>query len=195
MAKIMDIKRCCSCGRFLGVNAFSWNKNKNLKAGGCYHSFCKKCENIKSQVLRITQPDKCKAKDREQYLKNIEYNKARSKKNQATHKKYYKQKRAEWIENNRGYKNSLNRKRYAMKLNQTPELTKQEQRSVETLYRWAQELPGGWHVDHIIPLDKGGLHHPDNLQVIPAKQNLIKHNKAPEEFYGRFSEFCTGIGR
>tara|TARA_B100000161_G_C33498883_1_gene390669 strand:+ start:350 stop:973 length:624 start_codon:yes stop_codon:yes gene_type:complete len=34
-----------------------------------------------------------------------------------------------------------------------------------------------YHVDHIIPLSKGGKHHPDNLQIILATQNLQKGSK------------------
>jgi 5-methylcytosine-specific restriction endonuclease McrA len=38
-----------------------------------------------------------------------------------------------------------------------------------------------YHVDHRIPISRGGLHHPDNLWVIPATENLRKYNKLPEE--------------
>lgn len=30
------------------------------------------------------------------------------------------------------------------------------------------------HVDHIMPISKGGLHHPDNLQILTAQENLKK---------------------
>jgi len=33
-----------------------------------------------------------------------------------------------------------------------------------------------FHVDHIVPLSLGGLHHPSNLQVVPAVWNLRKKN-------------------
>ena len=39
--------------------------------------------------------------------------------------------------------------------------------------------PGWWHVDHIIPLQGkfiSGLHVETNLQIIPGKENLRKHN-------------------
>jgi hypothetical protein len=39
-----------------------------------------------------------------------------------------------------------------------------------------KNCPGGYHVDHIIPLTKDGLHHPDNLQYLPAIINMQKQN-------------------
>lgn len=33
------------------------------------------------------------------------------------------------------------------------------------------------HVDHIVPLSKGGLHHQDNLQVLTWLENVKKGNK------------------
>lgn len=34
--------------------------------------------------------------------------------------------------------------------------------------------PEGYHVDHIISLSKGGLHHQDNLQYLPSRENCRK---------------------
>lgn len=38
-----------------------------------------------------------------------------------------------------------------------------------------------FHVDHIIPLARGGLHCPSNLQVITAAENIAKGDKLPSE--------------
>lgn len=40
----------------------------------------------------------------------------------------------------------------------------------------------GRHVDHLIPLSKGGLHCAENLVVSCATCNLNKHSKLPHEF-------------
>ena len=38
------------------------------------------------------------------------------------------------------------------------------------------------HVDHIMPLSRGGRHRPSNLQAIPATLNHWKSSKTPQEF-------------
>lgn len=45
--------------------------------------------------------------------------------------------------------------------------------------RIAQCLGIPHHVDHIVPLSKGGPHHPANLQILPEKINLRKGAKLP----------------
>jgi hypothetical protein len=37
--------------------------------------------------------------------------------------------------------------------------------------------PEGYEVDHCIPLSKGGMHHQDNLQYLPATENRSKGNR------------------
>jgi len=41
--------------------------------------------------------------------------------------------------------------------------------------------PQGYHVDHIIPLAKGGKHHQDNLCYLPASFNILKSDKLLSE--------------
>jgi hypothetical protein len=74
-----------------------------------------------------------------------------------------------------------NAKRRALQRGAVVVLTAHEQAEVIALYAKARaltELVGeSYHVDHIKPLSKGGLHHPDNLQVLRGRDNLRKGNK------------------
>jgi hypothetical protein len=58
-------------------------------------------------------------------------------------------------------------------------LSKNQKKIVEFLYQQAQRLQSRlgikFHVDHIVPIAKGGKHTPTNLQVIPASINVRKH--------------------
>ena len=40
-----------------------------------------------------------------------------------------------------------------------------------------------WHVDHIVPVSKGGASSANNLQVVPALWNRKKSNKHSERFF------------
>lgn len=37
------------------------------------------------------------------------------------------------------------------------------------------------HIDHIVPLSRGGAHFHENLRLLPASVNLQKHNQLDEE--------------
>lgn len=62
---------------------------------------------------------------------------------------------------------------------QSPELTEEEKRSIADLYQLRDALNKdagciAYHVDHIVPLAYGGLHHPENLRVISSGLNIKK---------------------
>jgi 5-methylcytosine-specific restriction endonuclease McrA len=69
------------------------------------------------------------------------------------------------------------RKEGAVPKNQTPE----DSAIIASIYSQAQRvskcLGVTMHVDHILPLSKGGGHQPSNLQVLPKTTNLRKSDK------------------
>jgi 5-methylcytosine-specific restriction endonuclease McrA len=53
---------------------------------------------------------------------------------------------------------------------------------------WCGEPLGRrWHLDHYIPLSKGGSNWPENLDVACARCNLSKHDLMPGEFLERLA--------
>lgn len=63
----------------------------------------------------------------------------------------------------------------AKKLDRTPSWSQTEE--IKDFY---SKCPEGFHVDHIVPLQGtlvSGLHVIENLQYLPAKENLAKQNK------------------
>ena len=73
-------------------------------------------------------------------------------------------------------------KKRALKKEQLINLTKEERSKVKIIYKKSHELGIDWQVDHIIPLSRGGLHSPDNLQIVTQKYNGSKSNKLESEF-------------
>jgi 5-methylcytosine-specific restriction endonuclease McrA len=107
-----------------------------------------------------------------------------------------KEKKQKYYEDNRELVNSIKRKyaktergkaincektrRYIARkqLGIPVDITEQQLRQIQEIYQEAQHLTftSGvqYDVDHIIPLFEGGLHHPDNLQIITHEEHLMK---------------------
>jgi len=118
------------------------------------------------------------------YQNNKKYIIEKTKKWVKNNKKYRKEYYRQWQENNKDKVNVNNSKRRAMKLNQTPLNANMfkilEIYSITSLMNEIS-INIKWHVDHIKPLSRGGLHHQDNLQVLEASVNLRKSNKLTKE--------------
>jgi hypothetical protein len=107
-----------------------------------------------------------------------------------------KEKKQKYCKNNRERVNSIKRKyaksergkavncerqrrRYARLKQGIPiEITEKELKEIQEIYQKAQNLTFTtgiqYDVDHIVPLFEGGLHHPDNLQIITHEEHLMK---------------------
>ena len=111
-------------------------------------------------------PERARAASRRWYAKNT--NAARSSV-------------AKWRRENRDKCVAQDARRRARKLAAAVPLTLQEKLDVAEIYRKARGLTKligePYHVDHIKPLSKGGLHHPSNLQVLRGTDNLKKGNR------------------
>jgi hypothetical protein len=71
----------------------------------------------------------------------------------------------------------------ARKLQATPPwLTQAMKTDIQFFYTIREQMknPSAWHIDHVVPLmgeTARGLHVPWNLQLLPAPENMSKHNK------------------
>lgn len=107
-----------------------------------------------------------------------------------------KEKKQKYYEDNRELVNSIKRKysksergkavncekqrrRFARLKQGIPiEITEEELHQIQDIYQEAQHLTFTtgmqYDVDHIVPLFEGGLHHPNNLQIITHEEHLMK---------------------
>ena len=61
-------------------------------------------------------------------------------------------------------------------------LSSGEKAKIDEIYQERDHLNNeagfkAFHVDHIVPVSKGGKHHPDNLQILTARENLQKKDR------------------
>lgn len=99
----------------------------------------------------------------------------------ASNREVARLKRKEWRIANADKKRASHAKRRALLYRAVPEeQTDSERAEIQFLYGLSRAVSAGGvahHVDHFIPLTKGGKHCPTNLRVIPAVVNLKKKDK------------------
>ena len=99
-----------------------------------------------------------------------------------------------WYKRTIGAYTEKNRKRRARKRNAQISLTAKEKEKLRVMEITRRELQTEtgtvYHLDHILPLSHGGIHHPINLRILGMMENSMKNDKllpeaialAPEHF-------------
>ncbi len=182
----MKIKRCGDCGRFLGINSFNWENKKK----GHLKSYCKRCNSNRKYLWTLDNKDHYHEYQKQYNSDNKEHRNEKSKQHYQDNPEYYKQ----YCKDNKEHRNecskqyqkdnldkcaAISAKRYAVKRNQSPKLTETEKKRVYYLYKFSNILGKYFQVDHYQPINKGGLHHPDNLQILTRDLNKEKSDKWP----------------
>lgn len=112
-----------------------------------------------------TNPEKLEAinkKNREKYQNDLPY------------KEMVKASSKKWRDENKEYKQHLNKKRELLVKNRIPKWA-----DIEKIKEFYANRPSGFHVDHVIPIsgkNVSGFHVIENLQYLPANENLKKSN-------------------
>lgn len=169
----------------------SFSKDKRSPSGRSGE--CVSCKNAKNREFKRNNKEKIKKESLEYKIKNknkiVEYSRKRylEKKDHITNvnKKWYFENKEKVRENRRKYAKNNRDKfhikesiRRARKIENTHELFNPKIHNVYYHMRLRLEKCLGikYHIDHILPLAKGGYHHHLNLQVIPSDLNSEKND-------------------
>lgn len=76
-------------------------------------------------------------------------------------------------------------KRNAPGTHTAADVAAQYERQHGRCYYCGAKVCEAYHVDHVLPLSKGGSNGPENLVIACPQCNMSKHDKLPHEFSGR----------
>ena len=151
-------------------------KNEEIKKKNRDRYYANRDERlVKAKVYREANPEKVKTSKKRAMEKKREY---------------YLQKTRDWGKANPHRVLAQSREKQTRKIQAILPTTDLD--LIEKIYEqrliMAEENGEEYHVDHIIPLSKGGAHHQDNLRIITAKENMEKGNKYIPELGGVWAD-------
>ena len=204
MKAAIETQVCIKCGLNKPLSEFYFRKKQQK-----HHSTCKKCWSNECKARYQANTERYRAKNKAWVEANLErhraiqkawreanperkhahdkaWRKANSERKKATDKAWRKANsekvrsaRKKWEKANPEKCRAKCALRRAARLNATPAWA--DLKKIAQLYK---DCPPGYHIDHIFPLKSDkmcGLHVENNLQYLPAKENISKGNRVSLE--------------
>lgn len=177
-------KLCSKCGEEKPLDGF--HRDAKRKDGLCPH--CKACAKARAADWYQRNKERVAQQSSAWQKANREKERARCRAYHAANKEKVAESNRRWREKNPENERARAAKRRAGLNQRACLLTPDGEAKIKALYGFAayltEKFGQPYHVDHIVPLygeTCSGLHHPDNLRVIPAQLNLSKSNKIDYE--------------
>jgi len=173
---------CKSCCKTYATTYNATHREVFRKSKAKYHE-----RNLEyNRRYRAEHKEEIAEKHKRQYAQNPAIFRERYRKYCLEHPEKEAQRKTKWRENNPQKVKMWAHKRRFYKLTNTNEpcaFDRKEQfkRQHGKCYYCACKL-SKYHVDHVIPLSRGGSNHPDNLVLACPSCNSKKHNKLPHEW-------------
>jgi hypothetical protein len=161
--------KCCTvCKQLKPITEYS--PDKRISSG--VQSRCKICYANIMQLRRLINPEA----HRQAVKKHTANNYNKKLENNAKYRALNPDKVFKWKKKDRNVNKSRISSDNAMRRAKIHGQTTSEIKQIYALrdFYIAMSLGDSFHVDHIKPLAKGGLHIPENLRVVPAICNLRK---------------------
>lgn len=204
-------KLCPKCGKTKPATSKYFARNKSRKGGlDAYCKSCTKAYYIENRQRLLERANENYIANREKRLKQAAVYRAKNKEKISAWKKvwgivniervkakrraYYvanKERQAErsraWGNKNREAKAAHSRKRKAIKRNAEghhtgADVKAQYKRQKGRCYYCGCKVGEDYHVDHVIPLSRGGSNGPENIVIACPSCNLSKKDKLPHEW-------------
>lgn len=176
-------KHCPKCQTTKSIELFANDKNRP----DGHDNRCKECRNgyNKSNRARLTQyslewmrknPERARRYYHDHYIK---------------HKEAIKKRREgdarRWVAANRERKYAANRNRRALQLSAEgthtgADIKRQYKAQRGKCYYCHIKVGESYHVDHVVPLSRGGSNGPENIVIACVTCNTSKHDRLPHEW-------------
>lgn len=175
------MKTCTVC--YTGKDLSEFGKQKGTRTG--LRSACKTCHTAKAKLYAANNKEKVQSYKKLHYLENRDQilNNVKLYRNKNLDR--VKAMKAQWKAANSDLVRVYNQNRKAKKRMQAGSISKDIVKKLMALQsgkcaNCATDLHySGHHLDHMMPIDLGGLHTDENLQLLCPTCNLRKFNKDP----------------
>lgn len=184
---ILIVKKCSKCNEYKYVDNFS--KSKSLKDG--LLSECKNCRNLRNRERYSNNKDFYKKYHKEKYEENKNYYKSYYKEYYQVNKEHYKEYKKEYRNSEKGKLINIKKahKYKSLKRSNGGSYTNDEYNTMLSFFNYRCAYTGeiltkdNLHIDHIVPISKGGTSYIYNLVPSINYANMSKHNSDMEEWY------------
>jgi 5-methylcytosine-specific restriction endonuclease McrA len=186
---------CSVCGVAKSLNDFHRNKNKPLGVSPT----CKDCAKERARRWFKENSERGKQTRAAWHVANREAMLVRMKQNRLDKIDAYRAANRKWATENKERKREMDRRWHAAnpdksrlyhRVNQTRRRLAEGTHTANDILRIMKmqrnrcaickvKLRGKYHVDHIVPIARGGTHWPSNLQILCAPCNTTKHARDP----------------